>query len=104
MTRDFHRDLTRVVVMSRVAGVGSRGWFLLSGFGCSGAGAEAEAVISGLEDTQINSVAFDANGVRFVHVAHPSRGNGHFNAFVQGTGTAGSKRNLAKEALDTESL
>ncbi|MEY3235511.1 MAG: hypothetical protein RL230_2782, partial [Pseudomonadota bacterium] len=39
--------------MSRVAGVGSRGWFFLSDFGrsvvCFGTCAEAEAVIASLE-------------------------------------------------------
>jgi hypothetical protein len=39
--------------MSRVAGVGSRDWFFLSGFGCSVAGAEAKAVISGFKDMAV---------------------------------------------------
>ena len=37
-----------MVVISRVAGFGSRGWFFLSVFGRCGTGAEAEAVIPGL--------------------------------------------------------
>ena len=39
--------------MSRVARVGSRDWFFLSGFGCNGAGTEAEAVVSGLENMAV---------------------------------------------------
>ncbi len=39
--------------MSRDAGVGSRDWFFFSGFGCSGAGTEAEAVISGFKDMAV---------------------------------------------------
>lgn len=48
----------------------------------------------------INPVAYTSGGIRFVHVAHPSRGNGFFNAFVQGQGVQGEKRNWAREALD----
>ncbi len=47
----------------------------------------------------INAVAYISDGVRFVHVAHPSKGNGHFGAFIRGEGKAGMKRNLAREAL-----
>lgn len=49
--------------------------------------------------SQVNGVAFDAGNVRFVHVAHPSKGNGHFGAFVQGEGTPGKKRHAAREAV-----
>jgi hypothetical protein len=45
--------------MSRVAGVGSRGWFFLSGLRRSGAGAEAEAVISGFEDMTVVGEAIE---------------------------------------------
>lgn len=47
----------------------------------------------------INAVAYASAGVRFVHLAHPSRGNGHFAAFVRGEGAAGRKRDLARAAL-----
>ena len=40
-------------VMFRDAGFGSRDWFFFSGFGCSGAGMEAEAVISGFKDMAV---------------------------------------------------
>jgi hypothetical protein len=39
--------------MSRVADVGPRDWFFLSGFWCSCAGAKAEAVISGFKDIAV---------------------------------------------------
>ena len=42
--------MTQLVVVSRVAGFGSRGWFFLSVFGRCGTGAEAKAVIPGLKD------------------------------------------------------
>ena len=42
-----------MVVISRVAGFGSRGWFFLSVFGRCGTGAEAEAVIPGLKDVAV---------------------------------------------------
>lgn len=49
--------------------------------------------------TRLNEVAFDSGGVRFVHVAHPSKGNGHFGAFIRGEGTPGSKRDAAWDAI-----
>jgi hypothetical protein len=49
--------------------------------------------------SRINSVAYASLGVRFVHVAHPSKGNGHFGAFIRGEGKSGMKRNLARQAL-----
>lgn len=49
--------------------------------------------------TAINEVAYWSAGVKFVHLAHPSKGNGHFGAFIRGEGTAGAKRDLAKAAL-----
>lgn len=57
--------------------------------------------------SRINAVAYTSQGVLFVHLAHPSRGNGHFGSFIRGEGKAGLKRDLAREALgfliDTES-
>ena len=47
----------------------------------------------------INKVAYCADGILFVHVAHPSKGNGHFGAFLRGEGTPGIKMNMAREAL-----
>jgi hypothetical protein len=49
--------------------------------------------------TGINEVAYWSAGVKFVHLAHPSKGNGHFGAFVRGEGTPGAKREMAKAAL-----
>lgn len=51
--------------------------------------------------TSINEVAYWSQGVKFVHLAHPSKGNGHFGAFIRGEGTPGSKRDLARIALST---
>lgn len=48
---------------------------------------------------RINSVAYVSRDVHFVHLAHPSKGNRHFGAFVQGIGTPGIKRDLARQAL-----
>ena len=53
LTLDFHLEVTRVDVMSRDAGNWSSLFFFLSGFGGSGAGPEAEAVIAGLEDVAV---------------------------------------------------
>ena len=47
----------------------------------------------------INPVAYDSANVRFVHLAHPSKGNGHFGAFIRGEGKAGQKRDWARDAL-----
>lgn len=47
----------------------------------------------------INDVAYEAGGILFVHVAHPSRGNGHFGAYVRGEGASGEKMRQAREAL-----
>ena len=47
----------------------------------------------------INPVAYRSQGVTFVHLAHPSRGNGHFGAFLRGEGKAGGKRDYAVQAL-----
>jgi hypothetical protein len=49
--------------------------------------------------TPINNVAYRARGALFVHVSHPSKGNGHFGAFNRGEGTAGAKMRLARAAL-----
>jgi hypothetical protein len=46
-----------------------------------------------------NPIAYNSGGVQFVHVAHPSKGNGHFGAFIRGEGTPGAKRDWAREAL-----
>jgi len=49
--------------------------------------------------TTINEVGYWATGAKFVHLAHPSRGNGHFGAFLRGEGKPGHKRDLARAAL-----
>lgn len=48
---------------------------------------------------EINSMGYEANGVQFVHIAHPSPGNGHFGEYIRGEGTSGQKMRLAREAL-----
>lgn len=50
---------------------------------------------------KINGVAYRAGSVLFVHVSHPSRGNGHFSAFTRGEGTPGEKMRMAREALQS---
>ena len=47
----------------------------------------------------INGVSYQARSALFVHVAHPSRGNGHFGSFIRGEGGSGAKMRLAAEAL-----
>ncbi|MXO84755.1 hypothetical protein GRI38_01735 [Altererythrobacter aurantiacus] len=47
----------------------------------------------------INPMAYKSADVWFVHLAHPSPGNGHFGAYIRGEGKPGLKRNLAREAL-----
>ena len=47
----------------------------------------------------INSVAFNSQAIRFVHVTHPSPLNGWFSAFVKGEGKSGMKRDSARQAL-----
>lgn len=51
--------------------------------------------------SHINDVSYWSGDVKFVHVAHPSRLNGHFGAFLRGEGKPGAKRLLAHEALAT---
>ena len=53
----------------------------------------------GLQPKKVIDVAYSAGGVLFVHVSHPSKGNGHFGAFNRGEGTPGKKMRLAREAL-----
>lgn len=49
--------------------------------------------------TLINEVAYRVKGTLLVHVSHPSKGNGHFGAFIRGEGTAGMKMHLARTAI-----
>jgi len=49
--------------------------------------------------TPINEVGYWTADVKFVHLARPSKGNGHFGAFVRGEETPGHKRDLARAAL-----
>lgn len=50
----------------------------------------------------INEIAYRAGNVLFVHVTHPSKGNGFFGAYVRGEGVSGRKRDLAREAILSE--
>jgi hypothetical protein len=47
----------------------------------------------------INDIAFKSGGVLFVHLCHPSKGNGNFGAYIRGEGTPGEKRRMAQAAL-----
>ena len=47
----------------------------------------------------INPMAYVSANVLFVHLAHPSPGNGHFGAYLRGEGKPGRKRQWATEAL-----
>lgn len=47
----------------------------------------------------VNPMAYFSNAALFVHVAHPSRGNGHFGAFLRNEGKQGAKRTWAAEAV-----
>lgn len=47
----------------------------------------------------LNQMAYESEGVRFVHLAHPSKGNGHFGAYIRGERKPGWKRDLARSAL-----
>lgn len=51
----------------------------------------------------VNDVVYEAGGKLWVHIAHPSGGNGHFSSFVSGaeSATQGRKRKLAREAVQT---
>lgn len=51
----------------------------------------------------LNDVAYEAGGKLWVHIAHPSPGNGHFSSFVSGaeSETQGRKRELAREVVQT---
>jgi hypothetical protein len=47
----------------------------------------------------VNDMAYRVGDVLLVHVCHPSKGNGHFGAFIRGEGTSGMKMRLARSAL-----
>lgn len=49
----------------------------------------------------VNDVAFRAGGALWLYAAHPSPGNGHFDAWLNGeaSNVSGRKRSLAQEAL-----
>lgn len=53
------------------------------------------------DHASINEVAFRAGGALWVHAAHPSPGNGHFDSWLSGTAENASarKRILAQQAL-----
>ena len=49
--------------------------------------------------TPVNAVSYRSDFVTFVHVSHPSKGNGHFGAFNRGEGKPGVKMRCARAAL-----
>jgi len=49
--------------------------------------------------SKVNQVAADADSRRWVHLAHPSGLNGHFNTWLTSNQGSGEKRLLAQEAL-----
>ena len=49
--------------------------------------------------SKVNQVAADADSRRWVHLAHPSGLNGHFNTWLTSNQGSGQKRLLAQEAL-----
>lgn len=65
--------------------------------------AKTRAIFSDLyrDFASVNEVAFRAGGALWVYGAHPSPGNGHFEAWASGPGdtTSGRKRVLAQRAL-----
>ena len=67
-----------------------------------------KALIGSLHPTsfrEVNSVSFMASGALWVHLTHPSKGNGHLSAWLKGdqSNTSGGKRNLAaKMILDND--
>jgi hypothetical protein len=51
----------------------------------------------------VNAMSYRSDFVTFVHVSHPSKGNGHFGAFNRGEGTPGAKMRCARAALQSTS-
>lgn len=47
----------------------------------------------------VNAVSYRSDFVTFVHVSHPSKGNGYFGAFNRGEGKSGAKMRSARAAL-----
>jgi hypothetical protein len=52
-------------------------------------------------DPEDKNVSYFAGGKLWVHVGHPSKGNGYYNEFVKGspTSTQGEKREIAKRTI-----
>jgi hypothetical protein len=52
-------------------------------------------------EPQYKGVSYFAGGKQWVHVGHPSKGNGHFAMFMEGDAFSvqGEKRELAKQAI-----
>jgi hypothetical protein len=65
--------------------------------------AKTRAIFSNMfqDFESVNEVAFRAGGALWVYGAHPSPGNGHFEAWASGPGdtSSGRKRVLAQRAL-----
>ena len=47
----------------------------------------------------VNAVSYRSDFAIFIHVAHPSKGNGHFGSFNRGEGKPGAKMRSARAAL-----
>src|SRR5271165_6811327 len=73
LTRDFHRELTRVDDVSRVAGGRSSGGFFLSCFGSCGACLEPEAVVACLKDVAMVGKPVQQCGGHLGVAEHPGR-------------------------------
>lgn len=56
--------------------------------------------------SDVNSVSFMASGALWVHLTHPSKGNGHLSAWLKGdqSNTSGAKRNLAAATIQSSNL
>ena len=73
---------------------GSRCWLLLSGFGRSGAGAEAEAIVSGLQDVAVVGKPIEQRGC---HLGIAEHAGPFAEAQVGGDDDAGALVQLAEQ-------
>jgi hypothetical protein len=55
---------------------------------------------------EVNRIAFKAAGALWIHLTHPSRGNGNLSAWLRGdpANTSGAKRNLAEATIRSHDL
>jgi hypothetical protein len=64
--------------------------------------AECKKLISVLDEkefSEVNDVAYLQNGKLFVHLTHPSPGNGHIKNWFLGSGKIGEKKITAIDAI-----